>query len=672
MPGDISKPPRQIHAPTSPFALEGADATRLLAAIVESSDDAIVSKSVTGIIQSWNAAAGRVFGYTAEEAVGRHISLIIPPERLHEEDEIMARLLAGERIDHFETERRRSDGTLVAVSLTISPIRDDAGRVVGASKIVRDISVQREFAERELRLRAEADANDAKFRAFFEQGALFAGIMDLDGTIVEANRLSWEGCGYTKDQVIGCRFCHGPWWSPSPDLMRRVREATTRARQGETVRQEMPYYVGDGSRRMVDLTILPIRDEAGRVVLLAPTGTDITDRKAAEATLLALSRELADISSRKDEFLATLSHELRNPLAGVRNSLAVLQAPHADASAAQRARGAMERQIAHMARLLDDLLDVSRITRDRLELRPERVELGAVLDGALEVARPTFIGAGLDLVESRPARQVWLHADAARLTQVFDNLLTNAAKFTPPGGRVWLTVEPDAAGVAISVRDTGIGIPASQLGRVFELFSQVDDSADAARGGLGIGLSLVKRLVEMHGGTVTARSEGRGTGAEFVVRLPTLLEELAGPARAEPIQSAQAQPQRVLVVDDDHDSADCLALLLQAAGHTVAVARDGQAALERAEVFAPDVMLLDIGLPRLDGYEVCRRLRAQPWGRQMHVVALTGWGQEDDRRRTREAGFDRHLVKPVDPTALLRALATPGGITGAAAVRPER
>jgi PAS domain S-box-containing protein len=765
---------------------EGPDAPRLLAAIVESSDDAIVSKSTRGIIRTWNAAAERMFGYTAAEAVGRHISLIIPAERLPEEERILARLISGERVDHFETERQRRDGRLIAVSLTISPIKDETGRVVGASKIARDISARKEAAEREFQLRAQAEAIGAKFRAFFDQGALFAGIMELDGTIIEANRLSWEGCGYTKDQVVGRMFCHGPWWLPSQTLSRRIREATRRACGGETVRAELPYYVADGSQRVVDLTILPIRNEAGTVVLLAPTGTDITDRKAAEEALRqseerfhtladnmsqlawmadatgsvfwynrrwfdytgttleemqgwgwtklhhpdyvdrvvariqrswdtgelwedtfplrgtdgtyrwflsravpirdehgavvrwfgtntditerrrleedlrGLSNELTDVNRRKDQFLATLSHELRNPLAGVRNSLAVMQAAEADPATTARARAAMERQVAHMVRLLDDLLDVSRITRDKLELRPGRVDLGAVLDDALETARPMLRGAGLELIEARPAHPVYLHADAARLTQVFGNLLTNAAKFTPAGGRVWITVETGTGDVTVTVRDTGIGIPATQLAGVFELFTQVDATSDAARGGLGIGLSLVKRLVELHGGTVTAHSEGRGTGSAFVVRLPVVPTAPALPVPAASNDALQpSRTRRVLVVDDDHDSADCLALLLQDAGHTVDVARDGQAALERAEAFAPDVILLDIGLPRLDGYEVCRRLRAQPWGRHIHVVALTGWGQEEDRRRTREAGFDRHLVKPVDPAALMASLAAP-------------
>src|SRR5262245_2083709 len=257
-------------------------AARLLASIVESSDDAIISKSLDGVIQSWNAAAEKLFGYTAEQAVGRHISLVIAPDRIAEEDHILACLTAGQRVDHFETERVRSDGRRIIVSLTISPIKDEAGNIIGASKIVRDITMQRRAEERERQLLAEMAATNAKFQAFFEQGAHFAGIMDLDGTIIEANQLSWEGCGYTKEQVIGRPFWEGPWWTSSASVAEQIKAGSAQAATGQTFRAEIPYFVADGSERIAEVTILPIRDETGRVLFLAPTGTDITDRKRAE------------------------------------------------------------------------------------------------------------------------------------------------------------------------------------------------------------------------------------------------------------------------------------------------------------------------------------------------------------------------------------------------------
>ena len=298
---------------------------RLLGSIVESSDDAIISKSLNGIIQSWNAAAERLFGYTAEQAIGRHISLIIPPERIAEEDHIVSQLKAGKRIDHFETERRRSDGGHILVSLTISPIKDDAGTVIGASKIARDVTHQRQAEHRERQLLAEAAAASAKFHAFFEQGALFAGIMDVNGTLLEANRLSLEACGFTREQVIGKPFWEGPWWSPSQPLVEQIRAASAEAAAGQTFRAEMPYFVADGSERIAEVTISPILDESGRVLFLAPTGVDITERKQLEDNMRRLATDLSEADRRKNEFLAMLAHELRNPLAPISNAARALR-----------------------------------------------------------------------------------------------------------------------------------------------------------------------------------------------------------------------------------------------------------------------------------------------------------------------------------------------------------
>jgi PAS domain S-box-containing protein len=660
------------HGDPDDDAPRRVQATQLLAAIVESSDDAIISKSRDGIIQTWNAAAERIFGFTAAQAVGHHISIIIPADRLAEEQTIMSKLLAGERIEHFETIRQRSDGRKIVVSLTISPVKDEAGRIVAASKIARDISARLQAAERERALLAEAAATNAKFRALFEQATLFAGILDLQGTVVEANRLSWEGCGYSRDQVIGMRFWEGPWWAPSSDISSRVRHATEQALLGQSARAELPYFLASGEQRMVDVFIQPIRDEAGNVVLLAPSGIDITDRKRAEeaqreteARLRALADnmsrltvELENVNRRKDEFLATLSHELRTPLAAIRNAQAVLNGAHRDPAIAERALGTMNRQIAQMTRLLDDLLDVSRITHDSLQLRLARVELATVLNHALEACRPLYEHSGLSLRVEMPDAPVYVLADAARLAQVFGNLLTNAAKYTPPNGHVSVTTEREGDQVAVVVTDTGVGIPPDMLSRVFELFTQVDGQFERAQGGLGIGLSLVKRLVEMHGGTVTAHSDGRGTGSRFVVRLPVLPGVAVERKTPDSTMNDTTVSRHVLVVDDEPDSAVTLAMLLQLRGHRADVAQDGAEALDRAETLRPDVILLDLGLPGMDGYEVCRRLREQPWARTMFIVALTGWGQEEDRRRTREAGFDLHLVKPVDPDELMRVLAS--------------
>jgi PAS domain S-box-containing protein len=762
-------------------------AARLLASIIESSDDAILSKSLDGTIQSWNAAAERLFGYTAAQAVGRHISLIIPRDRIDEEDRIIASLKRGERIDHFETERVRSDGRRLLVSLTISPIKDDEGRVIGASKIVRDVTEQRQLEQRERQLLAEAAEANAKFQAFFEQGALFAGIMDLDGTLLEVNRLSWEACGFTKEQAIGKPFWEGPWWSRSARLSEQIRAASVQAARGETFRAEVPYFVSDGSERIADVTIQPIRDDAGRVLFLAPTGVDITDRKRVEAerenfvrlvesstdfigisdlqgtpffvnraglkmigldsleearrvpgasfffpedqarviqeflpsvlreghgeievrfrhfktgearwmaykvltlpdasgrpvafatvsqdvterrgledNLRELAANLSEADRRKNEFLAMLAHELRNPLAPISNAARALRLGGGAEESLRAASDMLERQVRQMSRLVDDLLDMSRVTRGKIELRKEPLELAPVVSHAVEAARSLYRSMDHELTVTMPAEPIQVSADPTRLAQVIGNLLNNACKFTDKGGHVWLTVEKDGHEAVIRVRDNGIGIAPEHIPGLWEMFAQGDTSLDRSRGGLGIGLTLVKTLVEMHGGTVHAQSEGPERGSEFTVRLPVLSDAVRPASHAGVVEPPlPTVRRRVLIVDDSEDGAESLAMLLQLSGHETHVAHDGVEAIEAAETLRPDIVLLDIGLPRLDGYEVCHRLRKERWAKNLVVVALTGWGQEEDRHRSREAGFDAHLVKPVDHDALLRLLASLPGI----------
>ena len=755
---------------------------RLLASIIESSDDAIVSKSLDGVIKSWNAAAERLFGYTAEQAVGRHISLVIPPDRIFEEDEIVTKLRAGTRIEHFETERLRSDGRRILVSLTISPIKDEAGTVVGASKIVRDVTLQRQAEQRERLLLEEAAAANAKFHAFFEQGALFAGIMDVTGTILDANRQSWEACGFAKEQIVGKKFWDGPWWTPSADLVERIRVASGQATQGLTFRAELPYFVADGSERMADVTIQPIRDATGRVLFLAPTGIDITDRKRAEAdrerfvtliesstdfigicdlegipffinraglemvglddieqasrtpvrsfffpedqsrvmeeffpsilekghgeievrfrnfktgkarwmaykvlalpdaegrpvafatvsqdvterkrledSLRSLATDLSEMDRRKNEFLAMLAHELRNPLAPISNATRTLQLGGHDEGALRSASDTLERQVRQLSRLVDDLLDMSRITRGTIELRREPIELETVVQQAIETVRPLFNRMHQELTVAVPSHPTYLDADPARLAQVVGNLLNNASKFTDKGGHVWLTIGHEGEQAVIRVRDNGIGLAADSLPRVFDMFAQVDTSLERSRDGLGIGLTLVRTLAEMHGGTVEVRSDGLGRGSEFVVRLPVLAEM---PTARPPVRLSEPMPsvgRRILIVDDNEDGAESLSILLRLAGHETYKAHDGFDAIDAVQRLHPDVVLLDIGLPRLNGYEVCRRIRREPWGKDVVLLAVTGWGGQDDRRRSSEAGFDGHMVKPVDLDALLTVLAS--------------
>ncbi|HST21803.1 MAG TPA: ATP-binding protein, partial [Blastocatellia bacterium] len=384
-----------------------------------------------------------------------------------------------------------------------------------------------------------------------------------------------------------------------------------------------------------------------------------TEMARRDEELQRLVLELKENDRRKDEFLATLAHELRNPLAPIRNSLQIMKLADDNRNAVEQARETMERQLQQMVRLIDDLLDLSRISRGTIELRRERGDLATVVQNAIETSRPVIEQSGHLLMTSIPVEPVFVDADVTRLAQVFANLLNNAAKYTEKGGRIWLAVEREGNEVVVSVKDTGVGIPAHQLPRVFEMFSQVDRSLEKSQGGLGIGLSIVKRLVEMHGGTVEAQSEGHGFGSEFIVRLPVLASldhESQPPGKREEQASASAE-RRIVVADDNEDSAYTMAMMLKIMGNDVRTAHDGFEAIEAAEAFRPELILLDIGMPRLNGYDACRRIREQSWGKDVVMVALTGWGQDEDKRLSREAGFDHHLVKPIEPEALEKLLA---------------
>jgi len=376
---------------------------------------------------------------------------------------------------------------------------------------------------------------------------------------------------------------------------------------------------------------------------------------------LRLIGRLQEEDRKKDDFLATLAHELRNPLAPIRNAEQFLRLKGSDDPDLTNARDIIERQVLQLTRLVDDLLDVSRITRGKIGLRKDRVSLGVVLTNAVEASRPIIEAQRHTLAIDLPTDPLYLDGDLTRLTQIFSNILTNAAKYTEPDGSIRLAAERQGSDVIVSVRDNGIGIAAEHLPRVFDMFSQVAPALERSQGGLGIGLSLVKSLVEMHGGRVEARSAGLGAGSEFEVRLPLLVET---PAATETVsarnqtKTATRPPCRVLVADDNVDSAQSLAMMLSLKGHEVRTAFDGLSAVELAECFQPDLALLDIGMPKLNGYDAAKLIRQQPWGKQIVLAALTGWGQSDDKRRADDAGFDHHFTKPVEPDALESLLST--------------
>ncbi|HET9109030.1 MAG TPA: PAS domain S-box protein [Steroidobacteraceae bacterium] len=480
-----------------------------LAALIDSSEDAIISKTPDGIVTSWNPGATRLFGYEPAEIIGKPITTIIPPELHAQEIEILSRLRHGERIEHYETVRVAKDGHRIDVSLTVSPIRSNDGTIMGASKIARDIT-QRKRNERALR---------------------------------EADR-------------------------------------------------------------------------------------------------------------QKDEFLATLAHELRNPLAPICAAAQLLKSAKSLAPELRAATAILDRQARQMTHLVDDLLDMSRITSGRIRLHPEPLDLTALLRTVIETYRQSVEMGRHQVVLSTPSEPVHVNGDGIRLTQVLSNILHNAVKYTPPGGRIDIALRAEADQALVSVRDNGMGIPPEMLEHIFEPFAQLDRSFERPDGGLGIGLTLARKLIELHQGRIEARSAGRGQGTEFLIHLPAVTGMPRKRAGAPEKRAEFSGSRRVLIADDNHDAGISLSMLLQSMGHDTRVVHDGIEALEEAELFHPDVVLLDIGMPRLDGYETARRIAARPWATGTQIIAVTGWGQETDRQRAKAAGFHRHLVKPVDVVAL--------------------
>ena len=417
----------------------------------------------------------------------------------------------------------------------------------------------------------------------------------------------------------------------------------------------------DGTRFYATGITTALRDAAGNLIGFTKVKRDQTEAKRLEESLEQRNLDLSEADRRKNEFLAMLAHELRNPLAPMMNAMRIIQMAGGDPETLRTASGMMERQIGQMVRLVDDLLDVNRISRGTIELRKARIELASVVAHALEAVRPQVEARAQHLHVSLPSRPIHLHGDPARLTQVVGNLLNNASKFTEERGTIELAVARAGSRAVIRVRDNGIGIPADQIPLIFGMFVQVDSSVGRARGGIGMGLTLVKQLVELHEGTVEATSPGPGKGSEFAVSLPLLADPpLASAAGTRVATSAPSRARRILIADDEGDAAESLAAVLGRAGHMTEIAPDGFTALDRARAFLPDLVLLDIGLPKLDGDEVARRIRGERWGETMVLVAMTAWGHEYDRERSRAAGFHHHLIKPVRHDALMNLLADLG------------
>jgi PAS domain S-box-containing protein len=520
-----------------------------------------------------------------------------------------------------------------------------------ADKRLRAISLLQQKAqslEAEIEHRKEVEsllaAREAELADFFENALEGLHKVDADGTILWANKAEYSLLGYSEAEFIGHSIAEFHADQPViEDMLKRLQNGESLVNFPARLRCK------NGAIKHVFVSSNAFFDD-GKLLYTRFFTRDITEQWHAEKALL-------DADRRKDEFLATLSHELRNPLAPIRNSLALLDAD-CDRVTQKEACGVIHRQVEHMKRLVDDLLDISRVTRDKIELRKEMVELGSIIKAAVETSRPFIDSARQHLDIAVPADPIHLHADPARLSQVFSNLLNNASKFTEPGGRIEIRLAQHGREAVISVRDNGIGIPCEELDHVFDMFRQADQSLEKSRDGLGIGLTLVRRFVELHGGAVNVQSEGPGKGSEFTVRLP--IADAVRPKQEIP-KAAQDRPianYRILVVDDNRDSRYTLCMLLRVKGHDVREARDGLEAIAVAEEFRPEVILMDVGMPKLNGYEATRRLREADFGKDAMIVALTGWGQTSDVAQSIEAGCSAHLVKPVDFVELDRLLST--------------
>ena len=616
--------------------------------VARAANDAIWDWDLATNDITWNESIQKLFGYAIKQigldAAWWHDN-IHPDDHQRVIQQIHAALEQGTEVWHAEYRFRRADGTYADVLDRGHVVRDGAGNAVRMVGSIMDLS-ERKRAEKAVR------ESESLYRAIGESIDYGVWVCDPNGRNIYASDSFLRLVGMTQQE------CSEFGWSKvlhSDDAERTLAAWKECVRTQGNWDVELRFLGVDGRYHPVLARGVPVRDDKGQVLYWAGINLDIGHLKDAEQALREADR-------RKDEFLATLSHELRNPLAPVRSSIAVLKTTTPSEAELAEARDVIDRQVAHMARLLDDLLDVSRITRGKLELRCERVELAAVVQLALETSRPLIDSAGHQLTVSLPDRPVWLDADPVRLAQVFSNLLNNAAKYTDRGGKIWLTADVRDGEVVVAVRDSGIGLMAEQLPTLFEMFSQVTASLQRSQGGLGIGLSLVRGLVELHGGQISAASGGLGKGSEFSVRLPVLdaAERPAAPLPEAPADRAISAARKILVADDNRDAASMLALLLKLSGHEVQIAHDGREAAEMAAAFQPEALLLDIGMPQMSGYEVARHIRSQPWGRAALLVALTGWGQDEDKRRSAEAGFDHHLTKPVDPAAVLALLGAAG------------
>ena len=644
-----------------------------LAAIINSSDDGIVSKDLNGIVQSWNEAAERIFGYTAEEMVGRSITTIIPPDRHHEENEFLARVRRGERIDHFQTVRQRKDGRLIPVSVTISPVHDADGRVVAASKIVRDLSAASEL--------------EGYFRAIIESSDDAIVSKDLNGIVRSWNPGAERIFGYTAAEMIGrpIEVIFPPdRRDEEPKILARLRRGE-RVDHFETVRVRK-----DGTPIDVSVTISPVRNATGEIIGASKVARDVTTYKQLLRQREELleserhARQEAERQSRvKDEFLATLSHELRTPLNAILGWSQVLR-QRADGVAGGAAPGpdllaelvegleVIERNTRVQTQLIDDLLDMSRITSGKLRLDVQQVDLADVVKAAVASVRHAAEGKNIRLQVVIDPLAGPVRGDPGRLQQCVWNLLTNAVKFTPKGGTVQVSLERVNSHLEVCVADNGEGIKPELLPHLFERFRQGDASTTRRHGGLGLGLSIVKHLAELHGGRVRAKSPGPGHGSTFCIDLPLMVVHRPPEDASRTHPRAQPPPPTswsdhpslegitVLAVDDEPDALGLVKRVLEGCGARVLTATSAAEALDLVVAQRPDMIVSDIGMPGEDGYSFIRKVRELPvaQGGRTPAAALTAFARAEDRTRALRAGYQTHVAKPVEPTELTAVVAS--------------
>ncbi|SDR25722.1 PAS domain-containing hybrid sensor histidine kinase/response regulator [Paraburkholderia tuberum] len=626
--------PARVQADAAPSAPVGVDYLSLVQAI---SDYAIFLLDAKGNIVSWNVGAQKLKGYTESEIVGQHFSRFYTEEAVARgwpTYELEQAALTG----RFEDEgwRVRKDGTTFWANVVITAIRNEKGAVTGFAKITRDLTAQREYLE-------ALRQSEERFRLLVDSVKDYAIFMlDPQGFVVSWNSGAARIKGYTHDEIVGRHFSQ--FYVPEEAAAGKPARELAIARQIGAVEDEGWRMRKDGSTFWANVIITAVYDESRRLRGFAKVTRDLTERRRRE--------ELERSGERMREFLATLAHELRNPLAPVRNAVGTMQMETDLSPVVARARDLIDRQVTHLTRLVDDLLDIGRIMSDKVELRIARVDLAELVARAIEAARPFTDSREQRVVAHVPDAPVMIRGDMTRLVQVLQNLLHNASKFSPNGSAIEMQGRVDFRMAVLEVRDPGCGIPVRSLDKIFELFAQEKEGQNFGEGGLGIGLTLCKSLVEMHGGSIVASSEGLGLGSTFTLSLP-LASAQSDTAESGTIDAApHVQPLRILLVDDNRDSADSLAMLLELKGHEVRIAYEGEQALQISPRFSPHLALIDLAMPKMDGYATLAAMRARPEMSRTMYAAMTGFGHASDLDRTRHAGFHAHLVKPVEMAVL--------------------